>query len=338
MNDLIKFYNSEYKDVLNNYYVDLVGKRLINFIKYFIIYGLFSLIVSVLFVNFVYDFKYKYLVLVLYNVIIFFLYIITVKIINIKEYRSMNEKVLCDLIYFINGNNSFVYKKNFQLKQDFFKNMDIFNFDLLNYAGFNLLSVPYKNNRIVCSDVDLFIYKKIMNDEKVVYNNYSLIRRTVKKIKHNIFHGFYIELNLSKICDSYIYLVPNNVSDIYLNSYINYKGEKVILEDIDFNKKYSVYSSNQINSRYILSISLMDKINKLDIIIPNKKYIVFKDDSTVGIFINNFSFSDILDIKIPIKRDDMIELEYLKKIYDKINVIFSIYDLLDLDNDLYSFT
>lgn len=336
MIDLNKIYNNGYKKRLNKHYIDLFGKRTSNFIKYGIIYLCFSLIPSVLFIIYIPSSGYKFLLIFLYNVIILISYFVNVRYVNKKEYRKMNERIACDFIYFLNGKNKFFYKNKLRLKEEVFKNIDIFNFDILKYNGCNFVSIPYKNSKIICSDVNLFVYRKVVNKKRVTYNNRNYIRTTTRKVKDIIFNGFYIELKLSKVCDSYIYLVPNNINDKYLSSYINYKGERVILEDINFNKKYSVYSSDQIKSRYILSISLMDKINKLDTIIPNKKYIVFKDDSTVGIFINDFSFNDILDINVPIKRNDMIEFEYLKKVYDKVSIIFSIYDILDLNNDIYN--
>ena len=333
--DLNLFYNDNYKNKLNDYYIDLVGKRILNFIMYGIIYLIFLLVPSILFIIKVPIFKYKILIVVFYNIIILISYCFNVHFVNKKEYRNMNKKVLGDLIYYLNDGNEYFFKDKFRLKKELFKSFDIFNFDLLNYSGCNFSSISYKESEIICSDVDLFIYNKKIDKRKVVYNNKNYIKTTTKLSKNIIFKGFYMELRMNKVCDTYIYLIPNNINDKYLSSYINYYGERILLEDINFNKRYSVYSFDQIKSRYILSISLMDKINKLDLLISNKKYIVFKDDSTVGIFINNFSFNDILNTRIPIKRDSTIELSYLKSICDKVSVIFSIYDILDLNKDIY---
>lgn len=331
MQNLIDFYNSSYKKKLNNYYIDLMGTRFLIVIKNGILYFIISLISSFLYIIGVK--KYIFVVFV-YNIILFVIFVFNIRIKFGKEYEKMNLKVIYDMIKFI-SNSNFIYKENFQIKEKVFKTMDIFNYDLLNYTGCNVIHIPYKNNFILLSDVNLYTYDNVVTSE-IIDDRY--LKKTVKKVKRNRFSGMYIELQLTKKNDCYIYLVPNNISDRYLNSFVVHKGDRVLLEDIIFNKRYVVYSSDQVKSRYILSIDLMDKINKVDDIIPNKKYIVFKDNQTVGIFINDYSFGSLKSVKIPIKRNDGIELEYVNSIYSKLNNIFMIYDTLDLNKDIYDLT
>ena len=76
--------------------------------------------------------------------------------------------------------------------------------------------------------------------------------------------------------------------------------------------KYQVYSFNENKSRYILSLTLMEKINQLDKLIPYKKYFVFKDDGRVGIFINDFTIDSLLKQKISFNK---LSIDYLLDFY-----------------------
>lgn len=335
MNDVLKFYEG-YKKILDSYYTDLIGERFLNFIKYGFLYLLFMFFPSFFFAKLVL-FKWKFLIIILFNIFVLFSYFHNMKVVNKKLVKKMNKKVFNDLLYSFCKNNDVYFSEKKCIKYEFFKDFDLFNYDLLNYQGSNVLKVNYKSNNILCSDVSLFYYEKKINSEIVKINEKFYIKRVLKKKRNYVFKGMYLDFKISKKNDNYIYLIPNSLSDSFLNKFIKRKGSKVVLEDILFNKKYNVYSFDQIKSRYILSIDLMGRINKLDSLIPNKKYIVFKNSSSVGIFISDFSFDSIFDNNIPIKRNDESEFNYVKSIYEKINVIFSIYDLLELNNDLYIF-
>ena len=333
MKKLIDFYYSDYKKVLNDYYIDLIGNKFFLIIKNFLLFFLVDIVFNIILV-FSYSFKFKFLLFLFFNVFIVILFFLKIRKGIKKIYRIMNESVIKDMLNFISDGNV-VYNDCYQIKENVFKTMDIFNYNNLNYRGSNVGSVSYKDHFVLFSDVSLFVYDVSFKHEFVNIAGKNYIRKIIKKNKKDIFKGLYLEFSMCKKINSNIYLVPNNVNDRFLSQYINYHGDRVLLEDIKFSKRYSVYSSDQVDARYVLSIDMMDRINRLDSIVENKKYIVFKNNSTMGIFICDYTIDSIKDSVIPIKRNDEIEINYLTSIYDKLNIIVSSYDILNLDNDLY---
>lgn len=74
----------------------------------------------------------------------------------------------------------------------------------------------------------------------------------------NIFHGFLFVADFNKEFKGRTYVVRNIVLRF------SAQGMRVYLEDPDFEKRFCVYSTDQIEARYILSTSLMKRITDLD--------------------------------------------------------------------------
>lgn len=76
------------------------------------------------------------------------------------------------------------------------------------------------------------------------------------------FRGMYFRAIFNKKLQGSTVVVPNNMSS-KINRYasFNFKEEEIVqLEDIRFTNNFTVYGSDQIESRYVLSTSLMEKI------------------------------------------------------------------------------
>ena len=144
---------------------------------------------------------------------------------------------------------------------------------------------------------------------------------------------------MNKKIAEHIYLIPNNFSDLIINGaikdYITYSGEEIELENLEFSKKYKVYSDDEIQARYILSLALMEKINEIDDIFDGKKYIVFKEGRRFVICIEGFKIEDLRKTLLPFNRNSPKVQENLKYIFKNLYKLFEIYNVLDLGSDLY---
>ena len=118
--------------------------------------------------------------------------------------------------------------------------------------------------------------------------------------------------------------------------HIQFHGVPVNLENLEFSKKYKVFCDDEVQARYILSLGLMERINQLDKLFPEKKYIVFKAGKRFAICIEGFSLQSIRNNTLPLFRNEKREKKVIQKIYEKISNFFSIYDVLDLGNELYT--
>ncbi len=74
---------------------------------------------------------------------------------------------------------------------------------------------------------------------------------------------------------------------------LSYEGEKVRLEDPDFDKQFTVYSPDQIEARFILTPSMMERLKSLRARMGSNVYIVFANNN---IYIANNNGKDRFEI------------------------------------------
>ena len=343
--DFENFYQNGYKNELENYYDMLRGKRLSNILLKCGFSVLLSIVLFVLsnsihlktILN-----EYYGLSITAYFVGIILLTIFSIKKSLRKEIYSINEQIIEDIIAFISDNNvnNIMYEPKKMVSREFFEQMELFNLDVVKYNGRNYIKAPYRKNNMVFSDMETFIIDTIESKKEIYKNGKKYIRTTRKKKKRIIFKGIYIGATLNKKNANQIYLIPNNLNDTVLQSkimnYIQYHGTSVNLENLEFSKKYKVFCDDEVQARYILSLSLMERINKLDELYSGKKYIVFKEGKRFAICIEGITIDDIKKEKLPIFRNENTELKRLTNMFSKLNNLFSIYYILDLGNDLYT--
>ena len=281
----------------------------------------------------------EYFILSLAILSTFFIGMLIINIRLLKQERELyifliNKSIYCNILSYI-SNDNYLYEENTQLAYEDFMKMDLFNLNLLKYTGKNLTGSNFDGKPFIFCDVALYDLKsRIKEDhyydreEDIEYINCYHYHERV-----DIFKGLYFESKIKRKNKQYIYLIPNNISDLFIRKnithYLKYDGKRVELENLDFEKKYNVYSIDEIKTRYILSITLMEKINFLDKKIPNKKYIVFKDDGRLGLFIDGFTIDSLLSKKFNFKNEPTFN--YLLSFFNNINNFFYICSIFDED-------
>ena len=253
---------------------------------------------------------------------------------------EINEIIILDILKYISKdeNSKFWHDKMISTKS--IEDMELFNLDNLKYNGRNYISSTYNNNAMNFADMEIYYYKDKIEESVVYEEGKKYSKKITKKIKKTLFDGCYIGATLNKTIADHIYLIPNNLSDLIvngkINDYITYKGNEIELENLEFSKKYKVYSDNEIQARYILTLSLMEKINDIDNLFEGKKYIVFKEGRRFAICIEDFKIENLRQTVLPLKRNSTKIEENMKYIFERIYKLFDIYNILDLGNDLYS--
>ena len=257
-----------------------------------------------------------------------------------REMTVENEKLIKEIVIYISHDTNASYEPNKRIKEDNIKEMELFDLNNLKYNGKNAILVNYKGNNMSFADMEVYYIKEKLVEE-TTYDNQGnkIVKQKIKKFKKHIFDGCYISATLNKRIAEHIYMIPNNISDLLLNGairdYITYSGDEVKLENLDLSKKYKVYSDDEIQARYVLSMSLMERINKIDNELNGKKYIVFKEGRRFVICLEDFKIEDLRKSTLPIIRNEEKEIEAVKYIYSNILKLFKVYDILDLGNDLY---
>ena len=110
---------------------------------------------------------------------------------------------------------------------------------------------------------------------------------------------------------------PKNIKDF----------NSVKLEDADFNKNYVVLSEDQVEARYLITPSFIDRFKELAKVY-NAKHIrcAFYDDKVLFAINTNkdlFEFGSLFHT--------LLDVKYIENYYDEIKVIFDIVDLFRLD-------
>lgn len=327
------FYNSYKKIIENNQKIEIVK---INKLRNKCIMGIAMLTIVILILLIIfYDqnivgYYYKIIIAVLCFIALIFLFIISIKILNKEKKKScylINSILYYSILDFLCG-GSYDFYPNTQISENDFNKMKLFNMDYLKYEGNNLTTVKYQNKKLVICDVWLYdLVERIKTD-----SYYSKATNTMYITNYHyhdrvdIFKGLYYETTINRENNKYIYMIPNNFNDKFVQKniyhYISYNGEKIDLENLEFSERYSVFSFDEIKSRYVLSLTLMEKINKIDRLIDNKKYFVFKSDGRVGIFVDKFQLEKIFKKNFNI--NEKVSKDYINSFFIKIHRILDI--------------
>lgn len=90
-----------------------------------------------------------------------------------------------------------------------------------------------------------------------------LLYNCIKVIHSEVFKGVVIEYRLPKRFKGITFLYENKISAGNLNLKNKAGFQKVTLEDVEFNRKYSVYSTDQVEARYLLTTGFIERFNNI---------------------------------------------------------------------------
>ena len=77
------------------------------------------------------------------------------------------------------------------------------------------------------------------------------------------FKGVIVKYSLGKEIKGHTIILENHEENLFFKILKDNKFEKVELEDVEFNKRFSVYSTDQIEARYALTSAMMDRLVNL---------------------------------------------------------------------------
>lgn len=340
MDEQYNIFFNEYTDKIEEYY-NLLKKKKKNTIIKIVIFAIFLILIFI-FGTIGLDLVIQngYLFQILGSIIIIIISFFSIIIKMHRELYKINEKVIHDVIKYISKDEECIYSPNKRISAKNIQDMELFNFKTLKYNGKNAISANYNNNMMNFADMEVYYYKDKITEQVQYDSEGRKYTKIIKdKIKKTIFNGCYISATLNKKIADHIYLIPNNLEDLVINSalndYITYSGNKLELENLEFSEKYRVYSDDEIQARYILSLKLMEQINKIDELFDGKKYIVFKEGKRFAICIQDFSIENLRKALLPFNKNSSKLNENLKYIFKNIYNLFDIYNILDLGNDVY---
>lgn len=147
---------------------------------------------------------------------------------------------------------------------------------------------------------------------------------------HTIFRGLFFIADFNKHFNGHTFVLPDTAEKLFgrlgqaLQGIGKSHGELVKLEDPAFEKEFAVYSTDQVEARYILSPALMHRMLEFKARTGTKVYFSFTDgEINIGISStkNRFEpklFSTVLDIEMA--REFVSDLQLALGIVDDLNL------------------
>lgn len=222
-----------------------------------------------------------------------------------------------------------VYKKHFEIKikekiiEDFMECFSDFDWECWTLNDSQIDTKTLKSIKILPNFKDSYSDDNFVGTYKGIPVKIS--EQTLKVgqgiYKTNVFNGIVIEYDFK---DRLLFPAEIIVKD---SGFIAPKGyEKVILEDAEFNRMFNVYSNNQIECRYILTVGFMEKLKALKILFDAKSIALsfFKNHLYIAVDIGRDSFNIA---KLNRRTDDK---KLFEKMYNQFDFILKISDLLQL--------
>ena len=105
--------------------------------------------------------------------------------------------------------------------------------------------------------------------------------------------------------------------------------QKVVMENVEFEKQFTVYSTDEVEARYLLSPNMQERIIALKRKFHQPIHLSFID-SCLCILIEKASIIDV-DVK-----DSLLKVTTFQKYYDKMQFLFSIIEDLNLNTRIWS--
>lgn len=157
------------------------------------------------------------------------------------------------------------------------------------------------------------------NDFNIKNSNPLLLVCTLILISYFFISGLPIGIAVSL---SLLTLLAYILGVIFENKKAKESLNSIILEDPEFNKKYNVYSSDQIESRYLVTTAFMERFKTLHTAFgSNKAKCAFFDDKVMFAISTNKNLFEIGDLFHP--------LTDMKHINDFMEGISAIYEIID---------
>jgi len=188
--------------------------------------------------------------------------------------NSFKEKIVTKMVHFINPSVKYIPIAHLALEDIFESGL----FQQRNYTLDGSDQISGRHNGVPFISCDLSLYfKKNWSEEK--------------ESPDCAFFGQFFVARFNKNFSTPVYIIPKKNKYDTLGYLISNKGETVKLEDPEFMKMFSVYAQDQIEARYILTPSLMERLKELAKRSKGEFYITFYNNKITvanNSGINNF--------------------------------------------------
>ncbi len=141
----------------------------------------------------------------------------------------------------------------------------------------------------------------------------------------NVFEGQVFIAKFNKEFNGEVYIVAKNLDGKFSTKgdaglHLDYLGEKVKLEDPEFMKMFKVYAENQLEARYILSASMMQRIKDLAKTDPKGKFMISFKNNRISVANNSHRNNFEVSMFKSISKDKQI-VQFYEELCNQLRII-----------------
>ena len=240
-----------------------------------------------------------------------------------KKYKNeFKDKVFTKILHAVNPNLSY-NKSGFIAKEKFFESR-IFTERADRYSGEDYISGMADKTQIEFSELHT-------QERRVTHNGKSTQVHYV-----TIFKGLFMIADFHKNFNGHTIVLPDTAEKLFgflgkkLQNWNFTRDEVVHMENAEFENEFVVYSNDQVEARYILSTSMIQRILEL-----KKKY----NTNVYLSFINSKVFVALQYNKQlfePAFKESITNSDYIRTFYNELGACLSIVDDLNLNTRIWS--
>lgn len=246
---------------------------------------------------------------------------------NMSKYKDIETRTMSFMVKTLFPNFSFGLSSKTAFKE-------IRGSKIFSYADEDTLHYVYGCMNGKIENVDINIADIGISEKKIAQNiadntGFTMLQYfyknlfTSKTADNTIytFRGMFCWASFNKKLSGSTVIIPNTAGDKFdrTTSFSFKNEERILLEDIRFEKEFSVYGTDQVEARYVLTSTLMEKIVELKNKFGRNIMLSFKDDKMfLAVHNPNGLFS------FPQGKIDTIEV--INEIVDDVNTALSVID------------
>ncbi len=141
----------------------------------------------------------------------------------------------------------------------------------------------------------------------------------------SVFEGQVFIAKFNKEFNNEVYIIPKNLDGKFSTKgdaglHLDYLGEKVKLEDPEFMKMFKVYATNQLEARYILSTSMMQRIKDLAKSDPKGKFMISFKNNRISIANNSHRNNFEISMFKSISKDKQV-VQFYEELCNQLRII-----------------
>lgn len=251
---------------------------------------------------------------------------------------EFKNKVVSKIVQSFGENLQYNWRSKLDLPT--FMESELFNEKIDEYTGEDHVIGKWGNVPFEFSEIQAVQIKLVKEYSEETVDGETKVKETIKKERYNIFKGVFFKASFNKPINGKTFIYPdfaeakfgNFIGNLIQRNNFIQSGNLVKLENVEFEKLFAVYGTNQVESRFILTPLIMERILKIKSQIPGKMYLSFLHEN---VYIGIENNAELFEPKI---FGTLVKMEDIQAMRNMMGFFLAIIDELNLNERLWGKT